>query len=206
MYKNEIWKIIKEYSDYQISNLGRIKSFKYNKINGKILKINKDSKNYFFINLWRNGTSKNKLIHVLVYETFYNDKLKLNECVHHKDENKENNYYDNLEKMTKFDHNSFHNKEKYHSDETKNKIRNKMKGKNIGKLRSNETKNKISQNHADFKGECHPRHKLTKVQIIQIKMLFKLNFKNRYISENYNISIGQVSHIRNNLTWSHINI
>ncbi len=28
--ENEIWKVIKEYPDYQVSNLGRVKSFKNN--------------------------------------------------------------------------------------------------------------------------------------------------------------------------------
>lgn len=35
----EIWKTIKGYSDYQISNCGRVKSFKYDKIHGIILKL-----------------------------------------------------------------------------------------------------------------------------------------------------------------------
>lgn len=107
----EIWKVIQDFPDYCVSNLGRIKSFKKCRgINQKILKLCKNKIEYLFIRLSQNKKIKNKNVHILVYETFYNDKLKLNECIHHKDENKQNNYYENLEKMTKFDHNSFHHK------------------------------------------------------------------------------------------------
>lgn len=47
----EIWKNIEEYSgDYQISNFGRIKSFKINKINGQILKQHRNGINgYLYV-------------------------------------------------------------------------------------------------------------------------------------------------------------
>lgn len=113
MDKNN-WKIIEKYPDYQINNFGEIKRIVPDLCNRrlKILKQNKDNTGYFKVRLSKNKKIITKYTHILVYETFYNDKLKLNECVHHIDENKENNYYENLEKMIKFNHNSFHHKNK----------------------------------------------------------------------------------------------
>lgn len=99
---NETWKTIKEYPDYQISSFGRVKSFyKHNGTSYRTLKQNKDKDGYFYICLYKNGNKKTKRINIIVYETFYNNKLKSDECVHHKDENKENNCYNNLEKINK---------------------------------------------------------------------------------------------------------
>lgn len=36
--EKEIWKRIKDFPDYEISNWGRVKSYKRDKINGRILK------------------------------------------------------------------------------------------------------------------------------------------------------------------------
>jgi len=104
----EIWKIIEEFPDYMVSDQGRVKSFKRYK-DGKILKYRKNNKNHFQVSLCENGKCKNKLIHILVYETFNDYKLKNNECVHHDDDNPENNNINNLKLMTKTSHKSFHN-------------------------------------------------------------------------------------------------
>jgi len=130
--ENEIWKIIQDFNDYRVSNLGRVKSLKYKK--ERILKQGIDSKGYFQVILCKNKKQKTKRVHILVYETFYNDKLKLNECIHHKDDIKLNNYYENLEKKTKYNHNVDHNKGKnnpffgkHHLEKTKEIISKKRK-------------------------------------------------------------------------------
>jgi len=82
----EIWKNINDFNDYQISSLGRVKSFKYGK--EKVLKFKERYTGHFLVDLYKNGKSKTKRIHILVYETFNNYKLKDDDNIHHKDKSK----------------------------------------------------------------------------------------------------------------------
>lgn len=91
---NEEWLLIKDYENYQVSSLGRIKSLKYGK--EKIRKQRKINNGYLTINLWKEGIMKSCLVHRLVANAFIPNPSNL-KCVNHKDENKENNCVDNLE-------------------------------------------------------------------------------------------------------------
>ena len=64
----EIWRDIEAYPDYQISNFGRVKSFKQSK-EGKILKP-KVSSGYEGVDLRKDGTSHYGLVHRIVLSTF----------------------------------------------------------------------------------------------------------------------------------------
>jgi len=92
----EIWNLIKDFENYEISNFGRVRSFKRYK-NGKILNYYINSNGYHFLKLYLNGTPNNKRIHRLVLETFNPIDNMNNFDVNHKDGNKENNYIENLE-------------------------------------------------------------------------------------------------------------
>jgi hypothetical protein len=99
----EIWKDIPSYEGvYQISNKGRLKSFKRYK-NGKILS-NINKKGWYFNVVLRYGNQKRSVkIHVLVAEMFLG--LKPFGCnIHHKDGNKQNNSSDNLEYLKYSEH------------------------------------------------------------------------------------------------------
>lgn len=98
MLENEIWKTIEGFEDYQVSNFGRVKSFKCGK--EKILKPQIDGRGYYIVTLFKNY-SNIKNIHKLVAIHFLNHKpcgFKL--VVNHKDFNRLNNNVDNLEIVT----------------------------------------------------------------------------------------------------------
>lgn len=73
--KNEIWKTIEDYPDYQISNYGNVKSLKFGK--EKIMKQEIDKGNYRRIELFKNGKGKTFKVHRLVYFTFNPNEDKL---------------------------------------------------------------------------------------------------------------------------------
>lgn len=101
----EIWKDIEDYKGYQVSNLGRVRTFNkitYTEKHGKrhwknrILKERLDKKNKMLsVYLYKNGKGKSYLIHRLVAETFLGKQE--NMTVNHKDGNRYNNKLDNLE-------------------------------------------------------------------------------------------------------------
>ena len=104
----EVWKTIDEFESYQISNTGLVKSIqrkimRFNghiihekTINERILKSAISGSGYEFVTLRKNNRHYAKRIHQLVATHFVEGK-KDGLIVHHKDGNKLNNYYLNLE-------------------------------------------------------------------------------------------------------------
>ena len=90
---NEVWANIKGHDDYQVSNLGRICSFKNN--DRKIIKGWIQNTGYSTVNL----DNKKYSVHRLVAATFIH-KEKGKETVNHIDGNKLNNNVSNLEWCT----------------------------------------------------------------------------------------------------------
>ena len=98
----EIWKPTK-YEGYEVSNFGRVKSYRVDKINGKIMKPIRSTKGYLQLDLSLDGRKRQNRVHPavhrLVAEAFIPNPNNLPQ-VNHKDENKENNRVDNLEWCT----------------------------------------------------------------------------------------------------------
>jgi len=90
----ENWKIIENFKDYKISNLGSIKSLKFGK--EKELKLIIDNRGYYVINLCKNGKMFQRLIHRLVAQHFIDNPYKY-KVINHRDLNKINNNKNNLE-------------------------------------------------------------------------------------------------------------
>lgn len=103
----EIWKDIPNYKGYQVSNLGRVRT--YNKITYKqgikrkwknrILKYKGETYNTGYrVDLWKDGKNKTFLVARLVAFTFYNQDINNHKLtVDHIDGNRLNNNLDNLE-------------------------------------------------------------------------------------------------------------
>lgn len=98
--KIEVWKDINGYEDlYEVSSFGRVKSLGNGKSNNskkRILKLGKHKSGYLYVDLIKDGNRKTFRVHRLVAENFIPNPLNLPE-VNHKDENKENNFVENLE-------------------------------------------------------------------------------------------------------------
>lgn len=96
----EIWKTIEGYPNYEVSNLGNVRSLNFHK--EKKIKLKTPTKNkfgYLRILLWKDGKPKLQSIHRLVAKAFIPNPDNLPQ-VNHKDENKQNNCVDNLEWCT----------------------------------------------------------------------------------------------------------
>ena len=105
MSDSEVWKDIVGYEGlYKVSDKGNIYSVERissqgNKWGGITLKPRYDKHGYFRVTLYKNGKQKTRFIHRLVAEAFIPNPNGYSE-INHRDENKINNYAENLEWCT----------------------------------------------------------------------------------------------------------
>ena len=97
----EIWKDVEGFEGlYMVSNLGNVKSLNYRHKNEEhLLKLCINKYGYYFVRLHSNGMEKNFLVHRLVAKAFIENGNNF-PLVNHKDENKLNNNFENLEWCT----------------------------------------------------------------------------------------------------------
>ncbi len=92
----EEWRDVKGYEGYyQVNPFGEIRRLHKHTANRK-LKAVLDKDGYLYVCLSRNGISKNHRVHRIVAEAFL-EKNNTHSQINHKDENKQNNHYTNLE-------------------------------------------------------------------------------------------------------------
>jgi hypothetical protein len=192
----EIWKDILDYEgEYQVSNIGRVKSFKkYRGTNERISKQNKNNTGRFGIKLFKNGKGKYKQVHRLVHEAHIG-KLEEGYDAHHINGDEEDNFVENLESKEHRKHTSDHHRGKIISENTKKMMRESKKGKIV----SEETKNKISKNHADFKGKNNPNYGkgISNQKIIDIQIdIEKGDLIQQEIAKKYGVCRNTISNIK----------
>ena len=105
----ETWKKIKGWSDYEVSNFGRIKSLK-NKKESILIPQNHD-RGYKQVYLYIKGSRQKHFIHRLVAMMFIEEFDKF-PVVNHKDECKSNNNLSNLEVVTFSENTQYYYKNK----------------------------------------------------------------------------------------------
>lgn len=96
-----VWKEIKGFPDYQVSDTGEVKSTKYwgqfrRKDSGGLLHQRTYKSGYKYVNLYKDGHMYSVKVHRLVAQAFLPNPNNLPQ-VNHKDENKANNNLINLE-------------------------------------------------------------------------------------------------------------
>ena len=156
----EIWKPVKGFENYEVSNLGQVRNLNYHREKKiKILKLRMNKGGYLLVGLCKNSKKHTKLVHRLVAEAFIPN-IDNKPEVNHLDGDKTNNKVENLEWSTRSEnmkhaHNTGLIKPltgenhpmygiritgenhpmygKHLSDETKRKISETLKGKHTGK-------------------------------------------------------------------------
>lgn len=93
----EIWKQLNENPNYSISSYGNFKNSK-----NRLLKLNVNARGYLYCNISTKGKVSKIKIHRLV-AIYFLDNPENNDTVNHKDGNKFNNHYTNLEWLTRKD-------------------------------------------------------------------------------------------------------
>lgn len=179
----EIFKTIPSFTDYEISNFGRVKTKSrqirythaktkkelFRQSNCRFLKQHSNGlTGYKFCQLYLDKKMYNKTIHFLVAEAFL-VKEEFHECINHKDGNKHNNCVENLEWCTN---------EYNHEHATKNGL--KAKGSSIGTSKLNE-----NSAHA-------------------IKYFLKKGLTHKEISIAFNISRAIITLISQGKNWKHV--
>jgi hypothetical protein len=99
MHNREIWKPVNGYKDYLVSSHGRVKSIKFGRNLIRKTTINKNGNGYKSVVLYNNGDKKCHFVHRLVAVAFV-VKPNRKEFINHKDCDKLNNHYSNLEWVT----------------------------------------------------------------------------------------------------------
>lgn len=85
------------YEDFEVSNLGRIKSLNYRRTGkAELMNPSENTDGYFKVNLRKNGENKTCYVHRLIAQTFIPNPENKPE-INHIDEDKTNNRVDNLE-------------------------------------------------------------------------------------------------------------
>lgn len=90
--QKEIWKVMKEHNNYEVSNFGKIRNIKTK----RILKTTKNNKGYERFIIYIDKKPKCFYVHRVVANNYLDNPNNYKE-VNHKDENKSNNCINNLE-------------------------------------------------------------------------------------------------------------
>jgi len=99
LYNGEIWRSVFDYvnniiiAKYSVSNYGRIR----NEVTGNIIKLNKNTDGFCVVRLINNGQCTRFLVGRLVAHLYVsNNDLINNTVINYMDNDKSNNYFDNL--------------------------------------------------------------------------------------------------------------
>lgn len=214
--EKEIWKDIRQYKNYEVSNFGNIRHKKKKKI-----RIPQDNGNgYKYIRVIKDGRHCNIYIHRIVLESFSPIKNMEQYESNHKNFNRSDNNLNNLEWKNRKENvqyslfnGRFDNAHKKHSLYMKETIKNGTNPllnltEKQRKIRDeNWKKNYVKEKHPFYKkyGEQSSAHKLTKKLVLEIRQLYK---EKKYVmldlAKKFNVSYSAINCILHNKSWKNI--
>ena len=156
---------------YEIDEDGRFFSLR----RGRLLKSSVNNAGYLCIGLWVNSEITNFLVHRAVAETFVPNPHN-KPVVNHKDGNRLNNHYSNLEWVTS-------------AENTQHAIKNGIS---------------FKRKTGDAKGEGHHASKFKDYQIREIREQYNKHKNASFIARQYNVSTNTIYRIVTGRAWVHI--
>ena len=145
--EQEQWKPIQEFNgEYEVSNIGRVRSMKrYYGMVGRIMPQTIQRKGYYAVTFHMNNKAYCRKVHRLVIEAFKPNPDNL-PCINHIDGNKLNNHIDNLEWCT-YQHNMQHAVRTglTHPHRWTDEERKQISERNKGQVVSNKQRQQISE-------------------------------------------------------------
>jgi hypothetical protein len=183
--KNEIWKKIPGFDNYEVSNLGRVKSINYKNYNkSKLLKPYKNKFGYLMVVLYKNKKRYNIFIHRLVLMAFKNIVFNKNIETNHINGIKKDNRPENLEACTCSENISHAYRIGLKSSVGENHNGSKLTEKDVIEIR------KKFKSHNQF-------GRSTK---------FDKNPTQKELAKMYGVSLSAIKMVVQNRTWKHLNI
>ena len=165
-----MWKICKNYPDYEVSTFGEIR----NKENKNVLKIRYNNRGYSIVDLYKDKKRHTVLVHREVAFAFL-EKHKSANQINHKDGNKSNNIVSNLEWVTQSEnmkHAYATNLRKYSPYEVTEEYRRKMR--NVG---ANIVHHSKEISVYDMNNKFIGIYESPKVAAEQLEMIYSYHFK-----------------------------
>lgn len=172
----EEWRPVEGYPGYEVSDLGRVRSWRSNGKGGgfraapRVFSPSKKRNGYLQVNLWRDGVRSTFTVHSLVAEAFIGPRPEGQEC-RHRDGDKSNNRKSNLL---------------------------------WGTPSENSMDNVALGVHAGFKirGEAHYRATISDAQAEQIKDLTSEGVPPRIIAKRLGVPVNTVKNVRYGAGWA----
>lgn len=178
---DERWKLIVEFPNYEVSDLGRIRRVNSNTcaVAGHILRIAVHKKTgYCYVCLFRERKAYFKTVHSIVLETFLSKRVQ-NMQVNHRDGSKVNNRLANLEWVTRSENQK-------HAYKTGLQKPTSMKGK-VGP-----------------KGERNGQAKLTEQRVKYVRLLLRQRVPQTEVAARVGVTQSVISNIKCGKIWTHV--
>ncbi|MCK6543950.1 HNH endonuclease [bacterium] len=170
----EIWKQLRENPTYFISNMGRVKSFNYDKVNGRILKPRISGKGHYVVSFRKYNIKQSVYIHHLVARYFLPPPSPDQKLVFHINGDHTNNQATNLMWGTHKDH----------------------------LLRSSQKNPRVHYYFFANRASRYDTSKITAADAEDIRKMLKNGVTGRRIAKMYGISEMQVTRIRRFENWN----